>query len=937
MMRSLFSSSSVDSSGKKASQPVVTTMDIARGYQKYPSLADHLPWRDYDEKHKVFLLEDNLSLAVGFKITPLPCEARPKAMMDKIAQSFKESLQNAIPQEKNNPWILQIFVMRQSSLTSVMQTVKAAIEPERWSEPLVQAHLETLQTHLDYVSRPEGIFVDQQVTQQVFRGGVWQVIAFLYKKREKSGKNISRAMLEKMRQSHGEEIKKISRKLLDQWRACGLGVQRLAPEEFYRWMVTWFNPNTPHQSAIPFPAAGKKPIGWDFAEQLFFSAPESFEKGWLFNGSPHQVITIQGMSSDPVVGHLSAERKRETDDKVFHLLDHLPEGSVFSMAIVAEAQSEVELHLKSVHESAVGRHAQALKVKGQVEMAEQSIADNDPILPLVMAVYIRGKDREELKDREAQVATLLSNNGIKVITDDELYPIDAYLRYLPMCYDFKPDKKYHYRSQYVALSDIAKLLPFYGRSRGTSHPGMVMFNRGGEPWLYDLFQDKTKNAHFLLLGETGTGKSNTLNFLAMHTLALYKPQFFIIEAGGSFDLLADYCAHLGLSVNKVKMDGAHPVSLNPFASGLQVLDQMAALEAAQRSQWMMTAEARLSQEERENSQADFDVDTDESDSPREGRDILGEMVLAALVMITGGEPKEEERIRRSDRMLIMDAIILAAETVRAAQKPQMIAADIVAAFEQLAARLDPQRDTLQSQKIREMTDSLRYFIKDPMISPFLNQPGEPWPLADVTVVDFGLFAREGYEAPRSIAFAGVVNKILALAEANQYSNRPIIAIFDENHLFSKLPLLAAIQTRIAKMGRKLGLWLWVATQNLKDFADESRKMLSLIETWMCLALPPDEIDQIERFKLLTEEQRALFLSARKEKGKYTEGVLLSPRLQELFRHVPPRLYLAMAGTEQVEKHQRRLLMKKLQKSEMEAVKYIAQKMMEKPMEDLSDE
>ena len=147
------------------------------------------------------------------------------------------------------------------------------------------------------------------------------------------------------------------------------------------------------------------------------------------------------------------------------------------------------------------------------------------------------------------------------------------------------------------LSDIAKLLPFYGRSRGTPNPGMMMFNRGGEPWLYDLFQDKTKNAHFLLLGETGTGKSNTLNFLVMHALALYKPRFFIIEAGGSFDLLADYCASLGLSVNKVKIDpNIIRCHLNPFAAGLKVLDQMEALEAAQRTQWMMTTEARLSQE-----------------------------------------------------------------------------------------------------------------------------------------------------------------------------------------------------------------------------------------------------------------------------------------------------------------------------------------------------
>ncbi len=496
-----------------------------------------------------------------------------------------------------------------------------------------------------------------------------------------------------------------------------------------------------------------------------------------------------------------------------------------------------------------------------------------------------------------------------------------------MCYDFEKDKKYHYRSQYVALSDIAKLLPFYGRSRGTANPGMIMFNRGGEPWFYDLFQDKTKNSHFLLLGETGTGKCNLLNFLTMHTLALYKPRFFIIEAGGSFNLLADYCASLGLSVNKVKINYNHPVSLNPFAEGLKVLDQIAALEEEQRSQWLIAQEKRLSLEQTGDELSDEEMEAD-------SRDILGEMVLAALIMITGGEPKEEERIRRSDRMLIMEAIIRAAENVRQAGQQQMIASDIVIAFEQLIDRCDPQRDANKISRINEMIGGLNYFITDLTSRQFFNMPGDPWPLADVTVVDFGLFAQEGYEDKRSIAFSGVVSKILALAEANQYSNRPIVAIFDENHLFSKLPLLAAIQTRIAKMGRKLGLWLWVATQNLKDFADESRKMLSLLETWMCLALPLDEIEQVERFKVLSEEKKTLFLSARKEKGKFTEGVLLSPRLQGLFRNVPPKLYLAMAATEQIEKHQRLLTMKKLQKSELEAMKYLANEMMERHPEEL---
>lgn len=950
----------------KKTKPIKNS-DIARCYQIRPSIADFLPWCDYNEKHKVFLLEDHLTLATVFSIRPIACEAHPESMMQAISRSLKDAIQNSIPCEKNNPWILQLFSVRDNNLIKPLKLMANSIVPERLNDDFVKAHMRTMQEHFNYISRPGGVFFDQQVTQQLFRGGYLNTYAVLYcRQPEITGKNQHYNSL--------EQIKRVSRKLADQWRQCGLGVKRLSGNDFYHWMVRWFNPR-PKQTGgdiekllnkLTFPQKNKKPFGWDLSEQLFFSAPESFEEGWLFDGLPHKVLTIQSLSVDPTVGHLSAERKRGADDKVFHLLDQLPEGSIFSMSIVMQAQSEAELHLKKIHDSAVGRHALAMKVKGEVETAQKEIADGDYLLPTVMAVYIRGNDLHELHEHEAQTEVLLNSNGFKVITDDELYPIDAYLRYLPMSYNFEFDKKYSYRSRYLLLSDIAKLLPVYGRSRGTENPGMVLFNRGGEPLLYDVFKDRTKNAHLLLLGETGTGKSNLLNFLAMQMLTLYNPRLFFIEAGGSFDLLADYCASLGLSINKVKIDPKQPISLNPFAQGLKVLDQVAEIAAqteAQRAKLIENTQERLEEElnplvsettkscfgsgrheldgscrVQKSEHDEIEAVTDPTfinsseDEEIESRDILGDMVLATLVMITGGERKEEERITRADRMLIMDAILEAARTVKTSGIPQMIAADVVAAFEVLAQKLDPQRDADKIRRAREMADGLRYFIQDPVSSQFFNAYGEPWPLVDITVVDFGLFAQEGYEAQRSIAFSGVVGKILSLAESNQSSNRPMISIFDENHLFSKLPLLAAIQTRIAKMGRKLGLWLWLATQNLKDFSDEARKMLSLVETWLCLALPPDEIDQIERFKPLTEEQRALFLSARKEKGKYTEGVLIASRLQALFRNVPPRLYLAMAATEQHEKYERKQLMKKMQCSELDVVRYIADQMMQKPIE-----
>ena len=576
-------------------------------------------------------------------------------------------------------------------------------------------------------------------------------------------------------------------------------------------------------------------------------------------------------------------------------------------------------------------------MRGEIEIAQEAMAHGNYLFPVAMALYIRADSPSALKRIESQAEVLLNSNGFKVITDDEVFPADAYLRFLPMAYDFTYDQKNSYRSKYLMLSDIAKLLPFYGRSTGTNHPGTLFFTRSGEPWLYDFFLDRTKNAHLLLLGETGTGKSNLLNFLMMHMMALYRPRIIINEAGGSFDLLGDYCARFGLSVNKVKIDPKHPVSLNPFAHGLKVLDQIDALDEFQQAQYLKTTGEQLSAtldtaQNFANAQASKVTSSIIDEIDEEGsQDILGDMVLATLLMITGGERKEEERVTRSDRMLVMDAIIAAAKTVKAQGRKQMIAEDIINAFEALANTMDITRDADKMKRAREMADGMRYFTKDPVSSRFFNTYGDPWPLADVTIVNMGVFANEGYEAQRSIAFAGCVSNILALAEANQASKRPIIALFDENHLFTKIPLLAAIQTRIAKMGRKLGLWLWVATQNLKDFADEAHKMLSLIETWMCLALPPDEIDQIERFKVLTPEQRALFLSARKSPRQYTEGVLLSPKVQGLFRNVPPRLYLAMAMTEQEEKHQRKVLMQQHHISEIEAAEMIAKMMMKKPL------
>ena len=131
--------------------------------------------------------------------------------------------------------------------------------------------------------------------------------------------------------------------------------------------------------------------------------------------------------------------------------------------------------------------------------------------------------------------------------------------------------------------------------------------------------------------------------------------------------------------------------------------------------------------------------------------------------------------------------------------------------------------------------------------------------------------------------------------------------------------------KITKMWRKLGAWFWIATQNLEDFPDASRRMLNMMEWWLCLVMPKEEVEQIARFRELSEEQRSLLLSARKEPGKYVEGVVLSDKLEALFRNVPPPLTLALAMTEKHEKAERARIMREQGCTELEAAYAVAER------------
>lgn len=910
-----------------------TTKAISESYKHSASISPKLPWIEYNPQDQCFLLDDGRSVAAIFELSDVPSEARSEEYLSQLQKGLQGIFQDVFPAyfDNESPWIIQFFVQDELSLKKYNKQFQDYIKPTAKNTEFTESYLQIFKGHTERVTRPQGLFIDTKVSGLPFRGKVRKVRAVIY--RRLTGTSLLRRGRDGI-----QDLNNVAQTFTTKLESCGIKVKRYGGKDFYNWMIPWFNPapragdNDPDVvlERCPYPGDDEMPYGYDFSQALFHSVPESNQKNgvWNFDGKPHKYLTILGISSLPKTGHFSLERS--FGNYHFSLLDKLPAGSVLQLTVVIQNQETVKNHLFRIERSTKrATSTEAEMAREDCALAKRAIESGNYFFPTTMGIYIRGDDLKDLYDKETEVETLLASNGlIHLSGDHELTPIDSYLRYLPMCYSFEFDKRRLLRSRYLSGKQISQLLPLYGRNRGTDHPAINLFNRGGEPFTFDPFNpaDKDFNSHLLLLGTTGSGKSALCIYLLMQIMAVYRPRIVIIDAGNSFGLLSDYFKTLGLTVNRVEISFNKSISLNPFAESAKMLAQLRSKEAKQNLTTLLEQEEdELEKELKERSEQATPVDLE----GEENRDYMGEMALAAQLMITGGEPKEVDALTRQDRYWILKAIIHAAKTTASDNRDQMIASDIIQAFHQLSGELEQKNKQTDHDiiiQLKKMAENMSLFCQDNLSSRYFNTPGQPWPDADVTILEMGLFKDEGYEAQRALAFMGAMNKTISLAEQHQYEDRFTVFFADECHVVTSNPLTAVAVTKCSKMSRKLGMWIWLATQNVRDFPNDARKMLSMMEFWICLGMSEAELEEVERFKPLTQEEKIMFRSVRKEAKKYVEGIILSNKVKALFRTIPPPLSLALAMTEKNEKSERKKLMERYNCTEIEAANRIATEM-----------
>ncbi|MCP3969817.1 MAG: conjugative transfer ATPase, partial [Rhodobacteraceae bacterium] len=399
---------------------------------------------------------------------------------------------------------------------------------------------------------PGGLFEDHAVTGTRWRGQVRRVRAVLYRRLKPRGNPPPAIEVE-------EALNDVATKWVAALASAGIRARRGTGRDLYEWLLKWFNPAPEITNGDPdrlvelasYPGDEALPFGYDLAERLTLAMPRSDNGSatWWFDDLPHTIVTVQGLRRAPEVGHMTAER--QAGDHLFSLFDRFPEHTVMVMTMTVKPQDFTRSHIARVKRAAVGDSAEAELTREDAEVVEREMARGNKLYPLSMAFYVRGDDLKSLRANVNQLNALLLPNGLQpILREADLLALDSYIRNLPMAYDASLDRISR-RSRLVFSSHTANLLPLYGRSRGTGHPGLSFFNRGAEPLVFDPLhrEDRKKNAHMLILGPTGAGKSALLVYLLQQMAAMYRPRIFIIEAGGSFSLLGQDFQANGLSVN----------------------------------------------------------------------------------------------------------------------------------------------------------------------------------------------------------------------------------------------------------------------------------------------------------------------------------------------------------------------------------------------------
>lgn len=896
-------------------KPSITENEVKKRHANpHPSLPDELAFVDFCDQKNLFLLNDGLSIGSGFELASVPAEAASPEHLEAIFHKIRDTFAAVLPLHREDPWVMQMYVNDEYSLKLSIKHIQKHLDPEICETPFTQDYLTRLEDLMDKMARPEGLFIDPK-TDMPYRGRQRRIRVLFYRQYKTIKTTRDEAITE-----HQEVMLQIENKL----KSPGLQLRRLKGKDYYHWWVHWFNKNPEKLlEAFPYPEQ-KKPSNYSLSQAIFFSPPESHEKGFVFDGLEHRILYVDGLRQAPEIGLLSREKPQANPKHRYALLDKLPEGATYTIQVVFSNDELLDAHLMQLEKGIIGTSLKPQQVRDDIKIARDELSMGNRLLWVNQAVFYRAQNEEEVQRFEKELKELFIDAKIPLIPSVyDVHPLNSYLNAMP--FNFTPAfaRKYLRFDRLIFASELAALLPVYGRNQGARHlPCFTFFNRLGEPVLFDLLHTDfiSQNSHLALFANSGGGKSVLIGWMINSLMAIKNARIVLFEMGNSFDRILMHSKAFGKKTRQLLLSNQKDkaIPLNPFCDAYKAIpeisDCLSENQANLLAQNIMSLKTNLSKAATEA----------ESACNEEARSYLSELALALRTMITEANIREEEGFTLADETLLIEVLSDAIITSANSGVPQMLTEHVLAGFER---RLANETVPRKKDRLQDMTDRLKSYVINSNKARFFNVATEP--LDDFDIFHIDISAIKDDKGKLALVMVSLLPRILAMAERTQNDKRPMFLIIDEAHLQFEIDVIVSYATLIAKVARKLGLWLIPVTQNIADMSSaKATKILSLIETWIALGLDENELADIKKFKHLTPQQEALIRDIDSQKGLYAEAVLLGSRYQGLFRVIPPRYLLALLMNEKSEKAERFALEKEY--DVLKAAEITAERLENKP-------
>lgn len=877
----------------------IKTREVAKGYQtSYPSLPDHLAAIDFCDEKNIFLLNDGVSVGSGFELSAIAAEAASPEHLQQVFEKVRDTFAQVVPLHQKDPWVMQLYVQDEFSLKHAFKHMEKAIDPKHRLTEFTQDYLKRLSDLFTKMTRPQGLFLDPK-TDMPFRGRIRRIRVLFYRRYHLIKTTREEAIME-----HEDVMASIASKL----QSPGLQLKRLTGTSYYHWWVHWFNPKPELTDGdvqallerFPYPK-DKKPASFSLPQQVFFTHPETEPQGFLFDGIKHRVLYVDGLKEAPDIGLMSREKPQANPKHRYALLDKLPEGSIYTLQVTFASDDALDAHLLRIEKGILGTSLKPNEVREDIKRARDELATGNRLFWVTQAIYYR----ETSAQTEKELQTLFTDAKMPLIPSRfDLHPIHSYLNALPFNFEPAFARSHLQLDRLVYASELAALLPVYGRNQGARHlPCFSFFNRLGEPVFFDVLHHDfiSQNSHMALFANSGAGKSVATGWMITSLMAVKEARIVLFEMGNSFDRLLVHAKSHGKKTKQLLLSNKknESVPLNPFCDAYKAIPEIMAHLGDEATSRL----AHKIQELRDGLHQP--ANTDEQACHDEGRSYLAELALALRTMITEANEIEERQFTLADETLLIEVLSDAILRSFHADIPQMLTEHIVQAFER---RLAQESIPRKKDRLQDMQDRLKSYVINNNKSRFFNVPTEPLDDFDIFHIDISAIKED--KGKLALVMVSLLPRILAIVEATQNDNRPTFLFIDEAHLQFQVDVIVSSCLLIAKVARKLGLWLVPITQNVADMSSEkATKILSLIETWILLGLNEKELADVKQFKRLTDAEEALIRDIDSAKGLYAEAVLLGSRYQGLFRVIPPRYLLALLLNEKSEKSERHILEK----------------------------